>query len=112
MSTTSAADDSTESQSISANRDSFDLGKRRSVTVPSSLADSAISLSTVESSSALSSDDKSQPGDVSRPVLHNTVPRQHVLVEEDDVLRSSSFKDKRKKIGLSRLLKSKQKDMQ
>ena len=95
----STPDESTAYHSSSADRRSADLHGKRSVTVPSSLADSAISLSSGESSTTLSCDDKNRSGDVGSK-LHHTLAT--------DV---SPGKDKRKRIGLSRLLRGKQKDL-
>ena len=107
LSTASTPDDSTASHI--ANQHGSDLSSRRSVTVPLSLADSAISLSSVESSTTLSSDDKNQSGDIdsiSRRVFHDTPPHGSTLATD-----SSPAKNKRKKIGLSRLLRGRQKDL-
>ena len=105
-------DYSTESHGISEpHRRSLDLTSKRSVTVPSSLADSAISLSTDDSSVALSSAGKNRSDDISdesRQVCHETSPRGST---EDNMPTNSLAKDKRKKIGLSRLLRSRQKDL-
>ena len=103
VSTASTPDDSSAYHSSSANQCSSDLHNKRSVTVPSSLADSAVSLSSVESSTTLSSDDRNSK---LHQVLHDTRPCGHTLASD-----SSLAKDKKKKLGLSRLLRGKQKDL-
>jgi len=105
-------EDRTESHSSDANQCSLDL-HRRSVTVPSSLADSAISLSTTESSAVLSCGSKNRSDDVaneSPQVLHDSPPLGFTP-PKDDAPTGTMGKDKRKKIGLSRLIRGKQKEL-
>jgi len=100
VSTASTPDESSAYHNSSTNQCSSDLHSKRSATVPSSLADSAISLSSVESSTTLSSDDKNGQ------VFYDTISRGHTLASDN-----SLTKDKRKRTGLSRLLRVKPKDL-
>jgi len=109
MSPTSTPDESTESHGYDHGQHSLELCNRRSVTVPSSLADSAISLSTMESSAALVSRDKNRSSNVANE--SQPVSRDSQLLEEDNSPTGSIARDKRKKIGLSRLLRGKQKEL-
>jgi len=109
MSPVSSPEESTASRGYDHGQHSLELCNRRSVTVPSSLADSAISLSTMESSAALSSGDKNRSNNVANE--SQQVFRDSQLLEEDNSPTGSVARDKRKKIGLSRLLRGKQKEL-
>jgi len=105
-------DNNSESHKISnSGQRGLDLSGKNSVTAPSSLADSAISLSTTdESCSVMSYSGKNRPDDIfneSQRVIHESLPRSHTA----DAATGTVAKDKRKKIGLSRLLRGKQKDL-
>jgi len=103
--------DNSESHGISnPSQRGLDLSGKNSVTAPSSLADSAISLSTDESCAVMSYSGKHRPDDIfneSQRVIHESLPHSHTA----DAATGTVAKDKRKKIGLSRLLRGKQKDL-
>ena len=122
-------DDSAHCHRSDLDHRSSELHNKRSVTVPSSLADSAISLSTgescvaaessathessatCESSVTLSSSSKMRCSNESQQVLHDTPSPSRVLSPPQDASTSSSAKDKRKKIGLSKIVRGRRKDL-